>query len=383
MKKLLALILALLMLCACTVQEEPITEKPQEEPKEEPSEPEIEFFTAANGKSGAKLDGEVIIEPEYSVLELYDDFILAKNEYVFRLFGYDGVQRGFDYDYFRYDWDTDIYRYVGVIAVGGMMKIEINEKFEPTAKETDGEKHYLIDKEGYPLIDVPLESYEIWPDYTEEGTIEILGSADGNYYHAKITGSGKDRKVDLEETKPEPYVDEFGYEHTQYQYYPIGKMQHGLNINGEVFLEPIYNGIDVPFKDRMILWFASFEQCLECGYCKIIDLDKNVLSDEFNCIQFGELEDGWYIGIARSAGDMSEDKICDKNGNPMEKGMWFIDKNGTIISPKIQGTDSESAEYYGYDFSLPPITSVNDVLNIRDENGNEMQIVIKDYVFKP
>ena len=379
MKKLLALILALLMLCACAAQEEPITE----EPIEETSEPKVEFFTAANGKSGAKLDGEVIIEPEYSVLELYDDFILAKNEYVFRLFGYDGVQRGFDYDYFRYDWDTDIYRYVGVIAVGGMMKIEINEKFEPVAKETDGEKHYLIDKEGYPLIDVPLESYEIWPDYTEEGTIEIIGSADGNYYHAKITGSGKDRKVDLEETKPEPYVDEFGYEHTQYQYYPIGRMQQGLNINGEVFLEPIYNGIDVPFKDRMILWYASFEQCLECGYCKIIDLDKNVLSDEFNCIQFGELEEGWYIGIARSAGDMSEDKICDKNGNPMEKGMWFIDKNGTIISPKIQGTDSQSTEYYGYDFSLPPITSVNDVLNIRDENGNEMQIAIKDYVFKP
>ena len=80
---------------------------------------------------------------------------------------------------------------------------------------------------------------------------------------------------------------------------------------------------------------------------------------------------------------MSEDKICDKNGNPMEKGMWFVDKNGTIISPKIQGTDSESAAYYGYDFSLPPITSVNDVLNVRDENGNEMQIAIKDYVFKP
>ena len=104
MKKLLALILALLMLCACAAQEEPITE----EPIEETSEPKVEFFTAANGKSGAKLDGEVIIEPEYSVLELYDDFILAKNEYVFRLFGYDGVQRGFDYDYFRYDWDTDI-----------------------------------------------------------------------------------------------------------------------------------------------------------------------------------------------------------------------------------------------------------------------------------
>ena len=87
MKKLLALILALLMLCACAVQEEPVIEEPPEEPTEEPSKPKVEFFTAANGKSGAKLDGKVIIEPEYSILELYDDFILAKNEYAFRLFG--------------------------------------------------------------------------------------------------------------------------------------------------------------------------------------------------------------------------------------------------------------------------------------------------------
>ncbi len=382
MKKLFAILIALIMLSAC-MAEKPIEAPPFEEPKEEPAEPKIEFFTAPNGKSGAKANGEVIIEPEYSVLELYGDFILAKNDEVFRLFGYDGVQRGFDYDYFRYDWSGDIYRYHGVIFEETIKYIERDERREPVFKESSGEKYYLIDEEGFPLIDVPLENYEVWPDYSEEGTIEILGTNSGNHYHAKITGKGENRTCTIEETKPEHYIDEFGYEHTAYQYYPIGRMQHGLNIGGEVFLEPIYNEITVPFKDRIILWYVSFEQCLECGYCKIIDLDKNVVSNEFNRIQFGKLEDGWYIGTARSAGEMSEDPIFDKNGKPMEKGMWFVDKNGTIISPKIQGTDSESTAYYGYDFSLPPITSVNDVLTVRDENGNEMQIAIKDYAFKP
>ncbi|MBQ7123730.1 MAG: hypothetical protein IJO01_03860 [Oscillospiraceae bacterium] len=382
MEKLFALILALLMLCACGTLEEPIVDEPPEEQTEEPTEPIIEFFTAANGKSGAKFDGKVIIEPEYSTLEIYDDFILAKTEDTFRIFGYDGIQRGFDYDFFRDNQGSDIYRYFGVISEEKVKYIEWYKMCEPILKEAPGEKYYLLDNEGYPLIDIPLESFEIWPVHAEEGTIEILGAADGNYYHGKITGSGKDRRADLEETKPKSYIDEFGYEHTEYQYYPIDYMKEGLNINGEVFLEPIYNRITIPFEDRIILWYSSFQQCLEGGYCKIIDLDKNILNEGFNRVQFTELEDGWYIGIARSAGDMTEDKIFNVR-DYMEKGMWFVDKNGKIISPKIQGKDSESAAYYGYDFSIPPITSVNDVITVFDENGKEIEIAIKDYAFKP
>lgn len=379
MKKLFVLILVLLMLCACGVQEEPVVQ----EPDVEVSEPKTEFFTAANGKSGAKHAGKVIIEPEYTSLELYDDFILAKNENVIRLFGYDGVQRGFDYEFFSEiepaAWSEEIYSYVGTVSSGKVKYIESSERYEPVLKEAPGEKYYLIGKEGYPLIDIPLEDCEIWKD--NKGAIEILGAANGNHYHAKIEPDGKKT---FEETKPKNYIDEFGYEHTEYQYHAIGGMLQGLIIDGEVFLEPIYKRITVPFNDRFIIWYASFEQCLEGGFCKIIDLDKNELSGEFNHIEFVKLEDGWCIGIARSAGEMSEDQIFDKNGNPREKGMWFIDKDGNIISPKIQAnSDEPSADYYGYNFAPLGFSSINDVITVLDENGEEMEIAIKDYAFKP
>lgn len=379
MKKLFVLILVLLMLCACGVQVEPVVQ----EPDVEVSEPKTEFFTAANGKSGAKYDGKVIIEPEYSSLELYDDFILGKNENVVRIFGYDGVQRGVDYDFLREnefsEWQKEIYSYIGIVSTGKIKHIEFSERLEPELKEISGEKYYLIDEKGFPLIDIPLEDCEVWKD--NKGVIEILGAADGNYYRAKIEPDGKKT---IEETKPEIFVDKFGYEYTEYQYSAIGHMKQGLVIDGEVFLEPVYNRITVPFKDRIIIWYASFEQCLEGGFCKIIDLDKNELSGEFNHIGFVELEDGWCIGIARSAGEMSEDRIFDKNGNPREKGMWFIDKDGNIISPKIQAnSDEPSADYYGYNFAPLGFSSINDVITVLDENGKEMQIAIKDYAFKP
>lgn len=379
MKKLFVLVLALLMLCGCGVEEEPVIQ----EPSVETAEPKVEFFTAANGKSGAKYDGKVIIEPEYSSLELYDDFILGKNENVVRIFGYDGGQRGFDYDFLREnefsEWQKEIYSYIGIVSTGKIKYIEFSERLEPELKEISGEKYYLIDEKGFPLIDIPLEDCEVWKD--NKGVVEILGAADGNYYRAKIELDGKKT---IEETKPKKYIDEFGYEHTEYQYSAIGHMKQGLVIDGEVFLEPVYNRITVPFKDRIIIWYASFEQCLEGGFCKIIDLDKNELSGEFNHIEFVKLEDGWYIGVAKSAGEMSEDQIFDKNGNPREKGIWFIDKDGNIISQKIQSAaDEPSADYYGYNFAPLGFSSINDVITVLDENGKEMQIAIKDYAFKP
>ncbi|MBQ2301664.1 MAG: hypothetical protein II254_00285, partial [Oscillospiraceae bacterium] len=58
MKKLFALILALLMLCSCGVQEEP-------QSKEE----EIEIFKSDEGKFGLVKGEEIIAEPVYDSIE--------------------------------------------------------------------------------------------------------------------------------------------------------------------------------------------------------------------------------------------------------------------------------------------------------------------------
>ena len=87
MKKLFALILALLLLCACAVEEEPILEQPEiNEPgsngPSEPVDPEPEnelgegsrilencVFKTADEKYGIQKDGKVVLEPVYDVFK--------------------------------------------------------------------------------------------------------------------------------------------------------------------------------------------------------------------------------------------------------------------------------------------------------------------------
>ena len=262
---------------------------------------------------------------------------------------------------------------------------EINGRREQKFEEVPAERYYLINDEGMPFFDIPLENYEIMTEADEPGKLFVYGTANGNRYEGWSKINGSERLVWMEETKPESFVDEFGYEHTGfYANWYGGYMQHGLNINGEVFLEPVYNGLTVPFEDRIILWYGMFMQGNESGYCKMIDLDKYVLTEECNRIDFIELEDGYYVGLEYSAGENSEYPIFDRNSIPRFKGIWFIDKDGKAISRTIGLVQKENGfEYEGYIVVKEAITSINDVITVLDENGEEMKIAIKDYAFKP
>ncbi len=94
MKKLLALILALLMLCACGVQEESAVEKPQEEqpslsepeeiPEEEPEKPAIKIYENIYEEFGATSIGQIqLLNENYAYLNLFH--------------GYQGDEEGFKY----------------------------------------------------------------------------------------------------------------------------------------------------------------------------------------------------------------------------------------------------------------------------------------------
>jgi len=387
-KKLLALILALLMLCACAVEEEPIVD---EEIFVADSDiglikDEIEIIESEDGKFGAKIRYSEVLEPIYDSIEIYDRFFLVKEGETFKTFEFTGRQIGYDYsDFVLNEYQGEIVPYLGIVSEGTMKIISEDENREPSFEEVPDERYYLISKDGIPFFDVPLENYEPMTEADEPGKLFIYGTAKGIRYEGWSEINGSERLIRMEETEPEKFVDEFGYEHTGfYANWYGGHMQHGLNINGEVFIEPVYNGLTVPFEDRIILWYGAFMQGQNCGYCRMIDLDKNALTDEYNRIDFIELEDGYCAGVAVSYGSGSEYPIFDKNGEPMPEGIWFIDKDGNRIS-KTMGLIQKKGgfEYEGYNFVKEAVTSVNDVITVLDENGGKMEIAIKDYAFKP
>lgn len=388
MKKLFALILALLMLCACAVEEEPIVD---EEIFVADSDIglikyEIEIIESEDGKFGAKIRYSEVLEPIYDSIEIYDRFFLVKEGETFKTFEFTGRQIGYDYsDFVLNEYQGEIVPYLGIVSEGTMKIISEDENREPSFEEVPDERYYLISKDRIPFFDVPLENYEPKTEADEPGKLFIYGTAKGIRYEGWSEINGSERLIRMEETEPENFVDEFGYEHTGfYANWYGGYMQHGLNINGEVFIEPVYNGLTVPFEDRIILWYGAFMQGQNCGYCRMIDLDKNALTDEYNRIDFIGLEDGYCAGVAVSYGSGSEYPIFDKNGEPMPEGIWFIDKDGNRIS-KTMGLIQKKGgfEYEGYNFVKEAVTSVNDVITVLDENGGKMEIAIKDYAFKP
>lgn len=388
MKKLFVIILVLLMLCSCGVQEEPVIDEEIFVADSDVGlvKDDIEIIETEDGKFGAKIRYSEVLEPIYDSIEIYDRFFLVKEGDTFKTFEFTGRQIGYDYsDFVLNEYQGEIVPYLGIVSEGTMKIISEDENREPSFEEVPDERYYLISKDGIPFFDVPLENYEPMTEADEPGKLFICGTAKGIRYEGWSEINGSERLIRMEETAPENFVDEFGYEHTGfYANWYGGYMQHGLNINGEVFLEPVYNGLTVPFEDRIILWYGMFMQGNESGYCKMIDLDKNVLTEECNRIDFIELEDGYYVGLEYSAGENSEYPIFDRNSIPRFKGIWFIDKDGKAISRTIGLIqDKNGFEYEGYNIVKEAITSINDVITVLDENGEEMKIAIKDYAFKP
>ena len=355
MKKMFALVLALLMLCACGVEEEPVVE---EEIFVADSDigyikDKIEIIESEDGKFGAKIRDSKVLEPIYDSIKIYDSFFLVKEEETFKIFDFIGNKIGYNYSNFYpvkgAAEDDDVW-YIGVVSEGTMLVVSEDENREPFFEEVPDERHYLLNEDGRPFFDVPLENYEVMTEADEPGKIFVYGTAKGIRYEGWSEINGSERLMEMEETEPKTLVDEFGYEHTGfYANWYGGYMKHGLNINGEVFIEPVYAGLEVPFKDRIILKYGVFMQGENCGYSKIVDLDKNILSDEYNVISFIELENGYYVGVAVSYGDESEYPIFDKNGEPMQKGIWFIDKDGKKIGKTLSLVQKDDKfSYEGY-----------------------------------
>ena len=353
MKKLFALVFALLMLCACGMQEKTI-EEPQSEAEivQKPAASDSE--TADEQKTSDAPEVTETVEPEITEQEKNP----LENGAVF----------------------------VGKLAGKDIYAIEVSKITKPHRLFDEDRKQYLADAERtlYKLFD--SEGKEIVPHLTESYDLFVPGSMgnDGeNHLYCLYEGNfyiyDAENNFELIRVNKSGPTGEFlnGFEVTlQYWevFYPY-ETGRGLNRpDGSVFLEPIYQKIEAPFSDRFLAEYGVVSQAVECFATDIIDLNGNVLSDCFNTVEYYFLDDGSYIGIGRYYGT---ELICrDKNGNEYEKGNWFIDKDGNKISENFAEL---FVEYSGYmeDFKLG--TNVN----VTTAEGENKTLPIETYALKP
>lgn len=166
----------------------------------------------------------------------------------------------------------------------------------------------------------------------------------------------------------------YSYRRTYY-YYDSAIPYEGLkDSDGNVIFEPVHTSVSIviPFKDRFLLGSGGFSP--EERVSTLVDLDGNELA-QFNWFKYKPFdEDGSYLGIAYSHGERDDllGRCYDENGNVRERGYWFVDKDGKIVSPRFDKLDG-----------IYDIYSPSDTLTAVDSSGNTIEIKASDYICKP
>ena len=315
MKKLLTLILALLMLCSCGVQEEPVTEEPQSEAEvsaSESSEAEPEEWPKVSIKNSGKFPAE--------------ETVFEDGSKIIRILDSEGNQIGVDYKNLRFLGETPLCQYAGEID-GKTTRLFYDENGDPYAEEIDATYYYILDGNGYPVVNRAFESFDIEPG----ADITLRGISEGGLYDYSEE-DGKLNPVYFDEAFEEDWGN--GFSHTGY-FYNNGGWHYGIKKNGEVLYDNIYIGILPYFGDRFWLW-------LECenGDNKhlIGDENGNIICDKFESFGWNPVSEEKCIGTA-SVGRQDRGEYArtfDENGEPMPEGMWFIDKDGNILSERFE-----------------------------------------------
>ena len=342
MKKFFAIISALIMLCACGVQEEPVVE----EPNEEPLKIEIEIFESKEGKFGLARGEEILAEP------VYDSIEPAKGD------------------------DRAFYSYKAFVSDGTRFFLEEGGKHFYNVSEKAVERFYLLDSDGKPIIDIAFEEVEpafIIDENGNEVPGYLRGLFDGNCNQYKYKNS---ELVLTEESKKGETEADFGYTITQYVYGIRDFMKYGLKSGEKVIVETVADRIEIPFADRIVIYHGPTWQSVICGKCLLLDEEGNVITDKFNRINFKTFEDGSYVGIAYTAGSWAEEPTFDENGEQMPGGIWFIDKDGKMLGESVFDTEVLMG-YYTLDDNCLTVYSY-------DDDGNEIvsEIPYDGYIIK-
>lgn len=361
MKKFFALLLVLLLLCSCTVQEEPVAEEPQSEAEVSESEPEENIkivenciFKSPEGKYGVCKNENIVFAAEYDVFKFVGEIGEKK---LYALGKIKGTMPKIIYD-----------ENARVSGIGEREKILYEFFFEDgTLLPLNKADSYTFERnKGY------KPGTKFWLYISFEGSQYIYEfDKEGEIASEKNVPSGKTGDI---------YNDYIcGFEKIRYYYGPTD-MEMGLGLadtEGNEVVPAIYSYIYSPFEERIVA--GRSEGGLLGGTCRILDGGGNIICDKYHLIDFDELPDGRFIGIAYCAGKMSQlAAVCrDENGNIMEGGYRFIDKDGNELSEIFIDEKDD------FIFRKGGITEEETTITAIYKDGSKKEINIYDYAFEP
>jgi len=278
-----------------------------------------------------------------------------------------------DFDFSKYDTVKDLDFMFALSKTEGIREYEVwKEDGMRVIEEVPNEKIWLISKNGEFLSEEPFEKYSVFENHPNPKWW-VIGIRDGILYPFYVDENTGEIIAEAHWGPDEKEV--FGYSVYKYYWHNHTPSYGIISPDGSVFAEPIYHKIEVPFEDRIIL-FNGNNQVLGLTVCSILNTEKEILSECFNYVKFKIFDDGSYIGVAMCGGNEQDGKkqLFDSKGDPMPDGFWFIDKDGTIISEHFQSLENIwDLETFSFDDTITGI----------DSEGNTVIIKIKDYIITP
>ena len=289
--------------------------------------------------------------------------------------------------------DTEVYR--KTVETGKTRKelVEGKDGTWNSIAEVPEIEYWVTDKEGNPLIKHPF--YEIvFFEEIDTGDPEqyrfpgIWGCYKGDFY-SYIFDEGKFELEDISKAGEFEISETHKYKKNSKNYvytaydYGVFRAYYGLNDrSGNVILEPIFSYVpSIVFNDRIVVCTNNGSRNSgEDAFDTMIDFDGNVICN-YSDIYFYHFEDGSYIGIGRyiGYGDDWGHILRDKNGELLETGCRFIDKNGNVLSPCFDLFEiAEFCEYFTYEEIIE--NHLNETVYFTDKDGNKAEITIKNYI---
>ncbi|MBQ4643638.1 MAG: hypothetical protein IJB66_05365 [Oscillospiraceae bacterium] len=352
MKKLLALILALLMLCACGAEEETI-DNPQNEELNVVSEVS---YLGENGKYGFHKEGVPVTEA------IFDEIVTAKDIYGAMTYTY-------EIDYENY-LGTEIF--AGIITEGIRAKYETDWETGAFLSEEPNSEYILFDKNSAKIINSePLSNfYFLSPQGFKNSTDSwiITGTHNGDLFEFFLDGNGG-WKLGTKISGGIKYCEE-NYNVTQYYWSPFC-LKYGMeDKEGSTILEPVYRNVPECFGEYFLVSEGDGNSAMEdILRTSIFDIEGNLICGDFSYIDFECVEDGKYSGGVYEEGKYIAKAAVYENGNYF---WWFIGKKGEKLSEKFE---SISLNIYRDEKGRKRCETANVIVN-----GEEKEIRIDEYV---